>query len=471
MNKDNSSLNEASRQITERMQAVRMPQLAIDTFLHHYAKLRAGARMEIPESDIRPVTDLPSSLDLGRHEPAGRSLMGKTVIIKLNGGLGTSMGLDKAKSLLPVKNGMSFLDIIACQVSALRRKLGFSIPLVLMNSFSTEEDSLAALHKHKEFISGSPDIPLSFLQHQVPKISKATGLPVTFPADPEMEWCPPGHGDIYTALVTSGVLENLLSRGIEYAFVSNADNLGATLDFSILGYFASGGSPFMMEVTERTAADRKGGHLAQGRSGLLLREIAQCPAAELDAFQNIAVHRYFNTNNLWINLRRLDAALRASQGILDLPLIINQKTVDPCDKNSEAVYQLETAMGSAISAFDGAAAVCVPRTRFAPVKTTNDLLALWSDIYDLTQEYHVVVSPRRTLGTIDISLDPSHYKLMKDFDERFRCGAPSLIDCESLTITGDIYFEDHIRLQGRLLLKNRGRKGVCIPAGTTICGR
>ena len=225
-----------------------------------------------------------------------------------------------------------------------------------------------------------------------------------------------------------------------------------------------------MEVTERTAADRKGGHLAQGNNGLLLREIAQCPAAELDAFQNISLHRYFNTNNLWINLRSLNKTLNASHGILDLPLIINQKTVDPRDKNSEAVYQLETAMGSAISAFEGATAVCVPRTRFAPVKTTNDLLALWSDIYDLTNDFHVVVSPKRTLGTIDISLDPEYYKLMKDFGERFQCGVPSLIDCESLTIQGSIHFEDHVFLQGKVSLKKRGRKGVCVPAGTMIHG-
>jgi len=469
MNKDNSLPNEAFHQITDRMRSVRMPQLAIDTFLHYYSKLRTGARIEISEAEISPVTELTSSLDLDAHKKAGQQFAGRTVIIKLNGGLGTSMGLNKAKSLLPVKNGLSFLDIIAGQTTALRRKLGFSIPLVLMNSFSTEEDSLKALQKHRDFMEGCPDIPLSFLQHQVPKISKATGLPVSFPAQPDLEWCPPGHGDIYTALVTSGVLEKLLATDIEYAFVSNADNLGATLDFSILGYFAASGAPFMMEVTQRTAADRKGGHLARGRNGLLLREVAQCPAAELESFQDIARHRYFNTNNLWINLRKLDASMKASGGILDLPLIINQKTVDPCDKKSEAVYQLETAMGSAISAFDGAIAVCVPRTRFAPVKTTNDLLALWSDIYDLTEDFHVIVSPRRTLGTIDIALNPDHYRLMKDFNDRFPCGAPSLIDCESLTIQGDIYFEGNVRLEGKVLLKNRGRKGVCIAAGTTIC--
>lgn len=471
MNKDNNISNEASRLITERMRSVRMPQLAIDTFLHHYGKLQAGGRMEIPEAEIRPVEDLPSSLDLTPHEKDGRRRMDKTVVIKLNGGLGTSMGLDKAKSLLPVKNGLSFLDIIAGQITALRKELGFSVPLVLMNSFSTEKDSLDALQQHKDFMKGSPDIPLSFLQHQVPKISRATGLPVVFPAQPDLEWCPPGHGDIYTALVTSGVLEKLLAKGIEYAFVSNADNLGATLDFSILGYFAASGAPFMMEVTERTSADRKGGHLARGKHGLLLREVAQCPAAELDAFQDISRHRYFNTNNLWINLRQLDACMKKSGGILDLPLIINQKTVDPCDKKSEAVYQLETAMGSAISAFEGAIALCVPRTRFAPVKTTNDLLALWSDIYDLTEDFHVVVSPQRTLGTIDISLDPEYCRLMKDFQDRFRFGAPSLIDCESLTVQGNIYFEDNIRLEGKVVLKNRGRKPVCIAAGTTICCR
>lgn len=78
--------------------------------------------------------------------------------------------------------------------------------------------------------------------------------------------CPPGHGDIYPSLLGSGMLERLLSEGIQYLFVSNSDNLGATLDLQLLQHFASSGAPFMMEVCERTAADKKGGHLARRKA-------------------------------------------------------------------------------------------------------------------------------------------------------------------------------------------------------------
>ncbi len=155
-------------------------------------------------------------------------------------------------------------------------------------------------------------------------------------ADPELEWCPPGHGDIYPALVASGLLERLLEQGYETAFVSNADNLGATLDPRILSWFRAQGLPFLMEVSRRGENDRKGGHLARRRADgqLVLRESAQTADEDEDAFQDITRHRFFNTNSLWIDLRALAAELEAEGGALPLPLIVNRKTVDPADPGS-----------------------------------------------------------------------------------------------------------------------------------------
>ncbi len=105
--------------------------------------------------------------------------------------------------------------------------------------------------------------------------------PAYWPESPAKEWNPPGHGDLYAAISTSGTLDQLLEGGYEYAFVSNSDNLGAVLDTEILGYFAEERLPFLMEVAHRTRADRKGGHLAQLENGqLILRELAQCPPDE-----------------------------------------------------------------------------------------------------------------------------------------------------------------------------------------------
>jgi UTP--glucose-1-phosphate uridylyltransferase len=393
---------------------------------------------------------------------SGKKALSQAVLIKLNGGLGTSMGLEKAKSLLIVKNGLCFLDIIAKQ--ALLAK----IPLVLMNSFSTREDSLALLARYPA-LSGK--IPLDFLQHKAPKVAQADLSPVTWPKDPSLEWYPPGHGDIYTALLTSRMLDTLLSAGKEYAFISNADNLGAIMDLPILGYFAEKNLPFMMEAADRTQADKKGGHLAvMPDGGLLLRESAQCPESDMGAFQDVSRHRYFNTNSLWVNLTALKKLMAERENILGLPMIRNAKTVDPRDPASPAVYQIETAMGSAIGVFKGASALRVPRTRFAPVKTTSDLLAVRSDNYDLTVDFQVRLNPARKKGPTVVSLD-KHYKFMDQMESRFPGGAPSLIQCDKFIVKGDFIFGSRITCKGEAEIVNLSGKQRRVPDGTLLSGK
>merc|ERR1712139_741657 len=188
---------------------------------------------------------------------------------------------------------------------------------------------------------------LEFVQNKAPKVTKADLTPASWPADPSHEWCPPGHGDLYPAMLGSGALDKLLAKGFKYMFVSNSDNLGATMDLKVLTHFAKTGAPFMMEVATRTDADKKGGHLAKDNAtgGLLLRESAQCPEADEAAFQDVGRHKYFNTNNLWVDLVALQRAFDDNRGTLPLPVMMNGKTVDPRDKNSTKVIQLETAMG------------------------------------------------------------------------------------------------------------------------------
>ena len=231
-----------------KMESEGLPALAIRTFRHYYAQLCAGESGLLPESALAPVRELPDLASLDGYAEAGRAALDAAVAIKLNGGLATSMGMTRAKSLLSVKGGHTFLDVIAGQVEHLRREAGCALPLLLMNSFRTREDSLAALAPHALDV---PGLPLDFVQHKVPRIAKEGLAPVAWPAAPELEWCPPGHGDLYTALVTSGALGALRARGFRYAFVSNADNLGATLDLRILGWVAREGVPFAMEARAR----------------------------------------------------------------------------------------------------------------------------------------------------------------------------------------------------------------------------
>jgi UTP--glucose-1-phosphate uridylyltransferase len=433
------------------MRAEGLPEAVISHFKHYYERLCAGQTGYIPETQIRSVRSLADldTLAAGRLSVIGAKKMDRTVIIKVNGGLGTSMGMQKAKSLLNVKNGLSFLDIIARQVQSLE----YGVPVVFMNSFSTRADTLAALTAYPDL--NADGIPLDFLQHKVPKVRADNLQPVTLPGHPELEWCPPGHGDIYLALMTSGMLDRLTAKGYEYAFISNSDNLAAVPEPSILGYCMDKRLDFLMEVTERTEADKKGGHLARLPSGrYILREIAQTPPADMAALEDIRRHSYFNTNNIWVRLAALKAVLNTQNGLLGLPMILNRKSVNPRDPDSPPVYQLETAMGAAITVFAAADAIRVPRTRFTPVKNTNDFLAVRSDGYILTENYQLVPNPKRRRGRIHIDLDPLYYRFIDRFESRFPRGVPSLVDCDSLQIKGDVRFGGGVCLQGSVTLHN-----------------
>lgn len=458
-----------SAAFTDRMRAAGMGETAVRAFHAQLGTLLGEPRADgglVPESAIEPVEDLPSLDALGSPGDPGSdaALVGQTVFIKLNGGLGTGMGLEKAKSLLEVKDGLTFLDLIARQILRLRES-GAAPAVLLMNSFSTTGDTRVALGRYPEL--GDP-ADLEFLQNRVPKIDAETGAPVEHPGEPDLEWCPPGHGDLYVALAESGRLDHLLASGIRFAFVSNSDNLGATLDPRLLRHFAESGSPFMMEVTRRTPSDRKGGHLCRDRKTgrLALRESAQCPEADADAFQDIARHRFFNTNNLWIHLPSLRAALAAHEGVLPLPVIRNRKTVDPRDPSSRPVVQLETAMGAAIGCFEGAGAVVVPRSRFAPVKTTADLLALRSDAYRLSEAFTVELDPSREGRPPTVDLDPAHYKLVDGLEALVASAVPSLVRCESLAIRGPARFTGPTTIVGSVEITNPGDEPADIPAGT-----
>lgn len=454
--------DEGLRAAVQKMREEGVADAAINAFEHYYRQLEAGETGLMPEDSIEPVTELPHLDDLPSDPDAEREALRKAIVLRLNGGLGTSMGLTGAKSLLEAKDGLSFLDVIARQVLALREQHGCELPLVLMDSFSTREDSLRALAAYGDLDIG---LPLDFIQNKEPKLLVEDLTPAEWPDNPALEWCPPGHGDLYTALVTSGMLEDLLERGFEYAFVANSDNLGAVLEPRILAWLRANDVPFLMEVTERTEADRKGGHLARRKADdrLVLRETAQTPDEDLKALQDLSTHRFANTNNLWVNLRALDQAMRERDGVLGLPMIRNKKTVDPGDKSSPEVFQIETAMGAAIEVFEGARALVVPRTRFAPVKTTDDLLALRSDAYRLTDDARVELV-RDSVPIV--TLDPDHYKLMRDFDARFPDGPVSLAEADRFEVDGDVTFGANVVARGSVKVEGPAT----IAAGTTLTG-
>jgi UTP--glucose-1-phosphate uridylyltransferase len=453
-------------QARSKMAHAELSEAAIAVFSHYYRELEAGVTGLIPEESIEPLVD-PDRLDGVDVSPEqAREAFAQTAVIKLNGGLGTSMGMDRAKSLLPVRDGRTFLDLIVEQVRYARAATGAAVPLVLMNSFRTRDDSLAALAKYPDLAVAG--LPLDFLQNAEPKLLVDDLTPVSWPADPSLEWCPPGHGDIYTALLSSGLLDSLIAAGFRYASASNSDNLGAAPSSQIAGWFAQSGAPYAAELCRRTAADRKGGHLAIRKADgrLILRDTAQTPPDQMDYFTDEHRHPYFHTNNLWFDLVKLKEALTERGAVLGLPLIRNVKTVDPTDPASPEVFQIETAMGAAIEVFDGATAIVVGRERFLPVKTTNDLLLLRSDAYTLAEDgalrLDVSAAPL-------IDLDPAHYKTMAKFEARFPKGAPSLAGATSLEVRGDWTFGADVTVRGAGKLADAGSPQV-LPDGAIIGG-
>ena len=434
----------------QKMRAAGQHEEAIEAFVRAYRRLDGGESGLLPSSELEPLSEVETLEQL--PAAGGRQLDG-VAVVRLNGGLATTMGLRQPKSLVEVREGHTFLDIIIAQTLELRRAHEIPLPLVLMDSEATRAQTMEALAEHPEL--GVDGLPADFMQSMVPKLKADALEPVSWPPEPALEWAPPGHGDVYGALRRSGMLESLRRRGIDYVMISNSDNLGATADPRIAAHLRAKQIPFLLEVVEGTEAERKGGHIALRRSDqrLLLRESAQIPPEDSHSFGDYRHWRYFNTNNLWVDLRALDQLLEKQGGVLELPLIANHKTVDPRDSDSPEVIQLESAMGAAVGSFAGAQVLCVPRTRFAPVKTTDDLLLVRSDVYTLSPQWHLEPIPERVGQLPYVELDSRYYKLLDRFEERFPHGPPSLREAQRLAVRGDVSFGAGVVVRGEVELE------------------
>ncbi len=459
-------IDEALEAHEERLLGDRCPEEVRRAFASMYRAYRGGDKGQIEWTAVEPpaADDLVSLRQISRpgRAPVGVKQLGRVAWIVLNGGLGTSMHMDRAKSLLPVKGGLTFLDLIARHVLDLRERTGQRIPLLFMHSYATRDDCLRALQPYAKRLEVA-GLPLDFVQHRYPRIREKDGLPYGDPGQRDA-WAPPGHGDLYLALRCSGVLGRLLGAGVRWAFVSNADNLGASVDPAILGFMVGEGVEFAMEVTPKTAADVKGGTLIRRAGRLELLEIAQVPEERWDDFQDVQRFPAFNTNNLWLDLAAVDSLM--DEAALHLPLIVNRKVA-----NDTPVVQLETAMGAAIRAFERARGIIVPRTRFAPVKTSDDLLVRRSDAYVSGVESPLVINPERnpSLGPPVVRLDPAFYRAVPDLDARIP-EPPSLVEALGLEVKGDVRFGKGVRVRGSARVENHGAAPLHLPDGAVLSG-
>jgi UTP--glucose-1-phosphate uridylyltransferase len=441
------------RAAAAKMRAAGAHEEAVKAFESAYRRLVSDQSPLLASSELDPAGDVPQLEQLPDVDAA--QALESVALIKLNGGLATSMGLQRPKSLVEARDGRSFLDIIVGQTLVLRRRYGVRLPLVLMNSDVTRQQTERALAAYPDLaVDGiEPD----FMQSMIPKLEAESLEPITWPLAPALEWCPPGHGDVYGALRRSGMLDALLAQGFRYALISNSDNLGAQLDARIAAHLAEREIPFLMEVVLGTEADRKGGHIARRRvdGQLVLRETAQTPPEDEESFRDFRRWRYYNTNNLWVDLQAVHETLERAGGVLELPLIVNRKTVDPRDPDSPPVVQLESAMGAAIGSFADAALLLVPRTRFVPVKTTDDLLVLRSDVYGLSDQLAVEPAAGRADDLPFVELDKRYYQLIEEFERRFPDGPPSLREARRLVVHGDVTFGADVVIRGSVKLNER----------------
>lgn len=385
-----------------------------------------------------------------------RALAGRVAVLKLNGGLGTSMGCVGPKSVIKVRSGKCFLELVLEQIMHLNNTLKSNIPLVLMNSFNTEKDTVEVVSQP----AYQSVRVLNFNQSQMPRIRRDTLLPLATAAGGNPEhWYPPGHGDVLDCLQTSGILDALLAEGRDYLFVSNIDNLGATLDFRLLKQLVTHNHDILMELTPKTSADVKGGTVIEYSGRLKLLEAAQVPSDRMGEFKSVRKFGVFNTNNIWFNLPFLKSAL--ARGTMKLDVITNPKTVEKVP-----IIQLETAVGSSISCAEHGCVVSVPRSRFMPVKTCNDLFVVASNLYVLDHGA-LVMNPSRNFDAVPlVSLGPLFQKV-NDYQARVP-NVPDLLELDSLTVSGDVAFGANSVLRGHVVVVAPPGQRLELPPGTVL---
>ena len=444
-----------TEQLKKLLGPYKMTEAASEGFIRSYEKSqtgRAGVRWKSMKSpdDSKLVRYDSLKAPERTHLEAALARLG---VCKLNGGLGTTMGCHGTKSAIAVREKKTFLDLTVDQIGELNKKYHVDIPLLLMNSFRTHDDTERLVGKYL----GNPEI-LTFCQNQFPRLLEEGDGFLDLKKFGSDVWYPPGHGDLYSCLADQGYLDRLLADGREILFVSNVDNLGAGVDLRILHYMLREDIPFLMEVTPKTAADTKGGTLYQEKGRIKLLEVANVPPEHVAEFCGQQKFKIFNTNNIWINLARLKELLE--KGPLDLDVIVNRKIV-----KGQPVLQLETAIGTAFNCFPEAVGLIVPRDRFFAVKRTCDLLYLWSDLFHL-ERGSLKKNPERISSDLPRITLHEPFDDLQEFQKRIPV-APSMVELDSLEIGGAVRFNGAVTLKGTVrLIANK--KSLRIPKGTVL---
>ena len=373
------------------------------------------------------------------NQQEAKQLLSQLVVCRLNGGLGTGMGCLGPKSAIEVRDGKSFLDLLVSQIQNINDTYQVNVPLLLMNSFNTDQDTNRIIKKYNNNLNIR-----TFQQNKFPRLTKDALTPLSVESFGDQAFYPPGHGDVFNSINDSGILDELIKQGKKYIYIANADNLGASVDLNILKLISDTIAPYIMEVTDKTRADVKGGTLVYTKDKPLhLLEFAQVPVEYQEEFKSVKKFKIFNTNNIWLNLAKLKQKL--NEGSLNLDLIVNKKTV-----NHHQVIQLEIAIGSGISSFRDSLAVKVPRKRFLPVKKTNDLLLVQSNLF-IEENGILKMNPERQFAGLPLIRLGENFSTIADYQKHFQ-EIPDILELDLLTVVGKVYFGKDIILKGNVIL-------------------
>lgn len=391
-------------------------------------------------------------------------LLRKVAVVKLNGGLGSRMGCWGPKSALEVREGLTFLDLTVRQVEWLNAAYDADVPLVLMNSFQTHDDTVRVLGKYARH-----DITVHcVIQSCFPRLDVATLLPVAdaaFSEDNRGLWYPPGHGDVWRTLSRSGMLAELIREGREWLFVSNVDNLGATVDLRILHALAAGeleaeGCDFAMEVTPKTKQDQQGGVFVDYKGGPMLVEAGQAPQAQRAELESLRHFNKHNTNNLWASAKQVQALVEG--GRIRTQVLLHRRETEGLQ-----MLQLETAAGAAMRCFNRAVGVEVDRSRFLPVKSTSDLLAVQSNLFEI-RHGALLPSPARVSPAPPVVRLGPEFTRLRDFAVRFQAGLPDVVELDHLTVSGDVVFGKGVVLRGTVVIVATEGNRIDVPDGAVL---
>ncbi|KZV95956.1 putative UTP-glucose-1-phosphate uridylyltransferase [Exidia glandulosa HHB12029] len=454
-----NELNRMVQELTtpEEKQAFAAQMDGFFNLFNRYLAEKAKAEKLVWEKVKSPAKDQIVSYE-SLPETTDASFLSKVAVLKLNGGLGTTMGMGGSpKSAIEVREGMTFLDMSVRQIEHLNEKYGVNVTFILMNSFNTDDETQRIIQKYANHNIQM----LTFNQSRYPRVGKDSQLPIPRSAKSDKsQWYPPGHGDLFDAMKNSGLLDTLLQAGKEYLFVSNVDNLGADVDLKILKHLQDSQAEFLMELTDKTKADVKGGTLIDYDGQVRLLEIAQVPSEHVEDFKSIRKFAYFNTNSVYIDLRAMKRLL--DEGSLELDIIVNPKVAD----DGTPVIQLETAVGAAIKHFRNAHGINVPRSRFLPVKSCSDLLLITSDLYSM-EHGKLGTDARRLFAQTPVVKLGDHFKKLSNFQKRFRT-VPHMLELDHLTVSGDVWFGRNITLRGTVIIVANEGSRIDLPDGSIL---